>query len=59
MRKLLLSLAAVAVFAIASLVTININEVEKTASTPEHMDFEEWALLASTPETMDFEEWAL
>lgn len=60
MKKLLFSLAAIGVFAGASLVTISLtSEDVKTASTPDVMDFEEWALIASTPDVMDFEEWAL
>ncbi len=60
MKKLLFTLAAVGVFAGASLVTINLSSEDvKTASTPDVMDFEEWLLLASTPDVMDFEEWLL
>ncbi|MFW5761523.1 MAG: hypothetical protein ACOCXH_11135 [Cyclobacteriaceae bacterium] len=62
MKKLLFTLAAVGVFAGASLVTINLSseDVKTATTTPDVMDFEEWLLLATTtPDVMDFEEWLL
>ena len=60
MKKFLFTIAAIGVFACASLFTINLtSEDAKTATTPDTMDFEEWTLLATTPDTMDFEEWTL